>query len=283
MKKWFSVTPWSHEYSKMLLARVDALGLAGAEIEKVRANPQPYQPDDACELELLLLRQMSADQLRHEIRGLRTRASAVAGIAPMSSAGRPPSDAEILAEAIYLVSAIQKGYVLNDEVEKTRRRMVLLMTLIAAVVLGVWFAGATMRGTVGSLTNGVVVLGVMGGYTSCLRRVSTLVAGTDQIAAIQALSASRSSMVAAPILGVIFSLLLLLCFQGGLVKGAVFPNLEVIPNTAFDTPFLQFLFGTVKAANEDFAKLLVWSFIAGFSERLMPDMIDRLVAKSSKS
>jgi len=88
-------------------------------------------------------------------------------------------------------------------------------------------------------------------------------------------------MVAAPILGAIFSLLILLCFHGGLVKGVLFPNLKVMATPNLPTPFLQFLFGTVEASNEDFAKLLVWSFIAGFSERLMPDMIDRLVARSN--
>ncbi len=67
------------------------------------------------------------------------------------------------------------------------------------------------------------------------------------------------------------------------MKGALFPNLVVMPTTTYDTPFLKFVFGTVEASNEDFAKLLVWSFVAGFSERLMPDMIDRLVAKSTKS
>lgn len=280
---WIAHEPWEHDYAKMLLAKADSLGLTDPGIEKFRTKAPPFQPEDACELELVLIRLLSADQLRQELRGLRQRATAVAGIPPVTSAGRAATEAEMVAEAAYLVSAIHKSYVLNDRMEGTRRRMVLLMTCIAAVVLGVWFAGATIRGTAGSLTNGVVVLGVMGGYTSCLRRVSALVGGTDPIAAIQALSASRSSMVAAPILGVIFSLLLLLCFQGGLVNGALFPNLEVMPATTLETPFLQFLFGTVRASNQDFAKLLVWSFIAGFSERLMPDMIDRLVAKSSKS
>jgi hypothetical protein len=31
------------------------------------------------------------------------------------------------------------------------------------------------------------------------------------------------------------------------------------------------------------AKFLVWAFIVGFAERLMPDMIDRLVVKAGKT
>ena len=33
---------------------------------------------------------------------------------------------------------------------------------------------------------------------------------------------------------------------------------------------------------EDFGKALVWSFIAGFSERLVPDLLQSLVAKQGK-
>ena len=32
----------------------------------------------------------------------------------------------------------------------------------------------------------------------------------------------------------------------------------------------------------DYGKLLVWSFIAGFAERLVPDMLDRFTAASKK-
>ena len=37
---------------------------------------------------------------------------------------------------------------------------------------------------------------------------------------------------------------------------------------------------SVLAPTADMAKLLVWSFIAGFSERLVPDTIDRTEARS---
>jgi hypothetical protein len=68
----------------------------------------------------------------------------------------------------------------------------------------------------------------------------------------------------------IFAILLSFVFGGKLLNGNLFPNPE---NQLW--PFVLFL-------PSELAKWLVWSFIVGFSERLMPDMIDRLIARSGK-
>ena len=38
----------------------------------------------------------------------------------------------------------------------------------------------------------------------------------------------------------------------------------------------------VPAHLKDWAKLLLWSFVAGFAERLVPDTLDRLVTQASQ-
>ena len=38
--------------------------------------------------------------------------------------------------------------------------------------------------------------------------------------------------------------------------------------------------GSRPSAASDVAKLIVWSFLAGFAERLVPDALDRIVSQS---
>ena len=68
-----------------------------------------------------------------------------------------------------------------------------------------------------------------------------------------------------------------LCLSG-LVEGALFPKFA---NT--DLPYdgvQSFLEKLAPKQNIDTAKAILWAFIAGFSERLIPNIIDRLVSQA---
>ena len=91
--------------------------------------------------------------------------------------------------------------------------------------------------------------------------------------------------------------LLFILFAGGILKGSVFPTIETAgtkveqPAAEGATPaatpaasgILQaedFLRQTGPKDGISFALLMIWSFIAGFAERLVPDTLNRLVAKT---
>lgn len=85
-------------------------------------------------------------------------------------------------------------------------------------------------------------------------------------------------LVVAPIQGSVFAVILYLLFISKVVTGSAFPNLQI---SSFSFP--NFVFWVGPDNSEDFSKLLVWSFIAGFAERLVPDTIKRIAARSISS
>jgi hypothetical protein len=68
--------------------------------------------------------------------------------------------------------------------------------------------------------------------------------------------------------GAVFALILSLMFMGDLVAGTMFPNWD---------PFYRIIYSPPA-----FAKLLVWSFIAGFIERLVPNVLHNLATRAER-
>ena len=67
-------------------------------------------------------------------------------------------------------------------------------------------------------------------------------------------------------------------FLSGILKGSLFPNFK---NTeAAYTSVTCMLLSLGPETNLDAAKSILWAFMAGFSERFIPNIIDTLVAKA---
>jgi hypothetical protein len=78
---------------------------------------------------------------------------------------------------------------------------------------------------------------------------------------------------------VAFAFVLYLVFMGGILSGELFPAFQ---NTT--EPFVsigQFVGCVNPDTNADFAKLLLWAFVAGFSEKFVPNLIARLEGQAS--
>lgn len=106
-----------------------------------------------------------------------------------------------------------------------------------------------------AVISGAALFGALGATLSILSRRGSLLIGTQQLICLQ-------------LVGATFALILALIFAGGFISGTLFP-------TGLDS-----WFGVIYR-HEQFAKLLVWSFIAGFSERTIPEILRKLTDRLS--
>ncbi|MBT9609980.1 MAG: hypothetical protein WAP57_01205 [Aquabacterium commune] len=115
--------------------------------------------------------------------------------------------------------------------------------------------------------------GLLGGFVSIQQRLKTL--GDEELAL---LSRSWFQILLVPIYGGIFSLVLYVGLLSEIVKGPLFPQFAIPP---FTEPLptrddvIRFLSQTYPTSGQDVAKLLFWSFVAGFSERFVPQLLAR--------
>lgn len=121
--------------------------------------------------------------------------------------------------------------------------------------------------------------GIVGGFVSVQQRLGKI--KNDELAM---LSESWAAILVIPIYGGIFALLLYVMFLAELVQGNLFPTFYV---PAFSDPpqtsdLVTFLRETYPKQGADFAKLILWSFVAGFSERFVPQIISSVASDSSR-
>src|SRR5258706_115651 len=88
------------------------------------------------------------------------------------------------------------------------------------------------------------------------------------------LERGQGSIYISPFLGAGFAIVLYVLFASGLLKGALFPDFPKEGSLLYGfAPALQGM---------DQAKLLIWSFIAGFAEAFVPDRLDELSKRASE-
>ncbi len=94
-----------------------------------------------------------------------------------------------------------------------------------------------------------------------------------------------------PVVGAIAAIVLYITFAAGLLQGALFPKFacklldeanNFKPEAECNT-FGHTIADFGPALATDYAKALVWAFIAGFAERLVPDALKSFAAKAAKA
>lgn len=123
-------------------------------------------------------------------------------------------------------------------------------------------------------------MGVVGGTLSVIQRIQSLPEG-DPLFRSLLIRVSSWGLIGSPITGGAFAVILYLVFAANLFQASVFPSIKT-PDTT--TPnFWAFITATYPKIGVDWAKVLVWSFLAGFAERLVPDLLTRLTTAAQSA
>lgn len=190
--------------------------------------------------------------------------------------------------AYYLPTSVES--LLNARMSEAELARTLLITvsrqlfvaLVSAIALGILIILFVQYiWTESSVTFPIVMLcGMVGGFVGIQRRLKDLT-----MEDLTLLASSRIYLLLAPSVGGVLALVLYILFLSGLLQGALFPVFKSdVPESeqaalGFFTIFHQ------HATNgfAGYAKLMFWSFVAGFSERFVTDVIGKFEGSAVKS
>lgn len=197
-------------------------------------------------------------------------------------------DAQLnLDEAYALSNRLYRRYVLVPSIEKLRTRIAIALLLIALAASALSTAPILMGHV--NLRAGIdlgyalaLSAGISGAIVSTMIRLYRFDARHEPLLTWLNLEQGKNSIFVTPFLGGVFATILVILMRGDLLQGPLFPNLmEAIPaspegvgNQCWNNLQPTFVKGCKNYA--DISKLIIWCFISGWSERFVPDVLDKL-------
>ena len=152
----------------------------------------------------------------------------------------------------------------------TNRLSVALGVLVGVFVPSAIYANIYPTGNIVTAPMAAFVVGVIGGFVGLQRRLKAL--SEDDLTL---LANSWVSVSLSPLVGGILAVVTYVLFVSGLLAGDLFP--KFVPDAQPATGSLKGLAVIFAVHGEavDYAKMLFWCFVAGFSERFATDIISR--------
>jgi len=209
-----------------------------------------------------------------------------------------PSDTDYVARlqgwAVNMQSERQwvfrKNLLREQEAWRLRRRLHQVLAAVTVLALAVGWVGNLLAIVGSSVIAATAWFGVAGGYASVARRAQppsvTRPGDSEHITALGdlcALDVGQDSVVQGMLLGGLFAVVGLFILASGLIQLVVNPGIAsaVLPHFGggAETGEWGYLGWLSPATPMDFARLVVWSFLFGFAERLVPDVLDKLSGK----
>jgi hypothetical protein len=155
-----------------------------------------------------------------------------------------------------------------------------LSTVCIVIIVGVllWSFYAGQNAT--SMLLIVLLAGILGGFVSALKRIYDFQSIFPLPHYHHFLKKSNLYLVMysmiPPLVGAIGAVILYVIFASKIITGPLFPSFScgLGPDKCNDLKVI--LHEWRPSLAEDYAKVVVWGFIAGFSERFVPDILNRL-------
>ena len=150
------------------------------------------------------------------------------------------------------------------------------ITILAVVLFTTGAAYLARAGGPFSLV--IFMVGTVGGCANNFRRVQKMTTGSLPKEDLTTRRLITIQIYTSPILGGVFAYALYLIFMAGFLQGSFFPSFKSATEP-YET-YANFVALTQPATNADVAKAVLWAFIAGFSERLVPNFIDKIAKEA---
>ena len=251
-------------------------------------NPGTW--DGLYRLEMATLRARTGQELRRSAWLVRLRFRNVAGEAAYTAylASLPPDpvaaeEATLLADLVNLLRRTYYLLALAPSSEAIRHTLIMGGAAIGvACIIGIVIIIVKVPDI--GLFQLALVAGAIGGTMSLIQRVQSLPEADPLLFRLSGTTTVIQSLVIPPLTGAIFAALLFLIFVSGVVSGDIFPKFistNVLPTSGKGVDFQQFFMNTAAFDGKSFALSIIWSFIAGFAERFVPNTINRLTAQAS--
>ena len=151
--------------------------------------------------------------------------------------------------------------------------LIWLVVCIAILVGSLLFSGRV------PVTMATLCFGILGGFISLHRRLKVM-----SIYDLRLLGGSWNYTILSPFVGGLLGSILYILFISELISGELFPKFVLDDDDRAKPGSLMFqdLLQVRAAEIADYAKLLIWSFIAGFSEKFVINVLGQFESSAAK-
>lgn len=235
---------------------------------------------DAIMLERVVLHFLPADLLRYRADSIKRRFQLTVGkelfdiYFPPTAPERALTTEELRAELDFMMSETMQIYLVTPLRPQSRGRLlwfclrpfmvISVFMLIASACIAIHDSELDQFATLPLIP----VFGAMGAMLSLQQRIENMPSKGDTVRNVLAMESGRETTWITSIAGAIFAVILNLIFAAGMIEGNLFPSFNYLDGQGIISPGSGPL--------SDISKMLIWAFVAGFAERIVPDTITRL-------